>query len=117
MPIDNILTTLRQAINNNKSIEINYLNNKGEQTLRILSQIIFSGQYNKESHIKAFCHFRNEERTFSVNNITGIKILDYAPAIPEKNIHENLSENYILNILNTAKQKNTGCQRGKGQRS
>jgi len=95
---ENIHKILEKAISSNKPVKMNYINNKGEPSSRILSQIKFTSQ----KHIKAFCHYKNEERIFSVNNITDIKLLENI-TIPENIYCGYLDEEYIIKIVNTAK--------------
>jgi DNA replication protein DnaC len=102
---ENIRKTLEKAIYNNQSVKMNYINNKGEPSSRILSNIKFTSQ----KHIKAFCHYKNEERTFSINNITDIKLLENIPT--SENIYCGyLDEDYILKIVNTAKMLNKSIE-------
>lgn len=70
-----IMTTLSTAISDNKKIKIEYENFNGDKTERILSQIQVSTEFGN-THIQAYCHYRNEERTFKVNRIMKISIVD-----------------------------------------
>ncbi|MCG9793312.1 WYL domain-containing protein [Flavobacterium algicola] len=78
-PNDNIEALITRAINENKTIRISYQNNDGEASVRTLSQIRFNNEFQNDgffnAHIKAFCHLRQEERTFKISRIIKAEII------------------------------------------
>ena len=77
---------IEDAINFNKSILISYLNYDNELTERIVSEVNFSlnvlseeslEQYNIDfSYISGKCLLRNEMRTFKIERIKKIELID-----------------------------------------
>ncbi len=70
---------IENAIKNNKKIEIVYLKKDDVKSKRIITPL-FVGEmeYNGKPFpgVKGFCHKRNEERSFRIDRILEIKILD-----------------------------------------
>lgn len=68
---------LLRAINNGEKIKITYENFNGEIRERILSNIQLTDEFDEygynNQHIKAYCHLRNEERSFKIDRITKIE--------------------------------------------
>lgn len=66
-----------RAINNDEKIKIVYENYNGEVKERILSNIQLTNEFDEygynNQHIKAFCHLRNEERSFKIDRIKKIE--------------------------------------------
>ena len=66
-----------RAINNDEKIKIVYENFNGEVKERILSNIQLTNEFDEygynNQHIKAFCHLRNEERSFKIDRIKKIE--------------------------------------------
>jgi hypothetical protein len=89
MTQEEILIYLNNAIKDEKAVKILYEKESGEQSARILSNIEYSDDYfkytHRNSHIRAFCHLRNEDRTFSIARIKNIEILSYYPEQPHMN--------------------------------
>lgn len=77
-PSDNVEAVITRAMNENKIIKISYKNNDGEASERTLSQIRFNNEFQIDgffnAHIKAFCHLRQEERTFKISRIITAEI-------------------------------------------
>ena len=78
-PNDNIESVVTRALKENKTIKISYQNYDGEASERILSQIRFNNEFQNDgflnAHIKAFCHLRQEERTFKISRIIKAEII------------------------------------------
>ena len=74
-----IRTILSEAIQGDFKVKIVYTNYNGEKKQRVLSSIIMSEEFNSfgyiNQHIKAFCHLRNEERSFRISRISSIELL------------------------------------------
>lgn len=64
-----------QAIFNRLTLQIDYVNNKNEVSTRKISNIGLSNDFGSE-YIKAFCHSKNEERTFKILNILKAKVVE-----------------------------------------
>ncbi len=64
-----------QAIFDKQTLQIDYINNKGEVSTRKISNIGLSNDYGSE-YIQAFCHLKNEERTFKIRNILKAKVVE-----------------------------------------
>ncbi len=79
----NIIEYIEEAIQNGKSITIEYEKYGGELSTRTLSDIHYSDEFG-EGYIEGFCHLRNERRTFKISRIRevdGIKAITYIGAI------------------------------------
>ncbi len=67
------------AVNNGNRIKILYENSNGEASERTLSNLQLTNDFNEfgydKQHIKAFCHLRNEERSFKIDRIKQIETL------------------------------------------
>ena len=63
------------AILKKQTLKIDYVNNKNEVSTRTISNIALSNDYGSE-YIKAFCHLKNEERTFKICNILKAKVVE-----------------------------------------
>lgn len=70
---------LIKAINGKHKIKILYENFNGETSERKLSDVKMTDEFNSfgydEQHIKAYCHLRNEERSFKINRIKKIELI------------------------------------------
>ena len=62
---------ITKAIQDKRSITIKYRKYDGSVSTRKLSDIDFSDEYG-DRYIKAFCHLRNENRTFKISRIIEI---------------------------------------------
>ena len=63
--IDNLINS---AIENGWSLVIKYRKYSGEVSVRKISDIYYSDEFGEE-YIDAFCHKREERRTFKINRI------------------------------------------------
>lgn len=59
---------ITEAIKNGKTVKIKYVKNSGEISERTISDIEPSDEFG-EGYISAFCHLRNETRTFRISRI------------------------------------------------
>lgn len=70
---------LLTAVNNGNRIKVLYENFNGEASERILSNLQITDDFNDfgydKQHVKAFCHLRNEERSFKIDRIKQIETL------------------------------------------
>lgn len=77
-------TTIRKkiifAIKSNKRIKIVYRNFNGESSERELSNLDISNEFGaygyENDHIKAYCHLRKEERSFKIERIYKVEIIE-----------------------------------------
>lgn len=67
---------IREAISDNFRLQISYKKFDGEITERLITPLNFLKQKNK-LYLEAFCHLRNERRTFKLSKIVG-----FSKAIP-----------------------------------
>lgn len=77
----NFKDVINEAVNNNRKVEISYRNYNREKSIRQLSNVIYSDesgnhQGSNNKYISAFCHLRNEQRTFKLNRIEKIRLVD-----------------------------------------
>lgn len=95
-------TTIKQivvlAIFMKQTLKIDYVNNKNEVSTRTISNIALSSDYGSE-YIKAFCHLKNEERTFKISNILKAKVVEAVDPLkyefdPSKPIFNLYGEKY-----------------------
>lgn len=73
-----VLEIIEQAVQLDGQISIIYVNANGEASERLLSTIRFNDEYgrgNPKSHIKAYCHNREADRTFSLVRIRKVELL------------------------------------------
>ncbi len=71
---------IQKAISNNYRVEISYKSYNQENSQRQLSNIEYSDEYQKHhsnhyEYISAFCHLRNDKRTFKLNRIKKIRLI------------------------------------------
>lgn len=66
---------IKKAIDEGLTIEICYIKNNGESSIRKLSKIEYSNEYGP-SYIYAFCHARQEQRTFKIDRISSLRFVD-----------------------------------------
>lgn len=62
---------IKKSIRENKDITIKYRKYNGEISTRRISNIEFSDEYG-DDYIKAYCHLRNEKRTFKISRIIAV---------------------------------------------
>lgn len=69
-----------KAINENRAIKIQYKKFDGEVSARELNNIAFNNSFEADGffndHIKGFCNLRQEERTFKIERIVSVTIID-----------------------------------------
>lgn len=71
-----IYDDIQRAIDTGAIIEIEYTKSDGTSSIRRLSDVDYTNEYgNGNTHIKAFCHMRNEERTFRIDRISRITFI------------------------------------------
>jgi len=61
---------IKDAIKNSKKIEIQYVNEKGERTTRVIKPEKIEGE-----NLIAYCYLRNSWRNFKINRIEKIKVI------------------------------------------
>lgn len=68
---------MHKAIMEGKKVKIIYSNNENQVSQRILSNIRYNNDFDgyNNAHIKAYCHVRNEERSFKICRITSLDIV------------------------------------------
>lgn len=66
-----------KAIETGAAIEIEYTKSDGTTSVRRLSEVQFSDEYGK-AYIDAFCHLRNERRSFKIDRIRRVTFVDTA---------------------------------------
>jgi hypothetical protein len=66
------------AIQNGKDVVINYQNYNGVSSARRLSQLSINNEFigYQNAHIKAYCHKRNEERSFKIARIISAQLVN-----------------------------------------
>jgi hypothetical protein len=70
---------LDTAIRTGKSVTIEYIKYEGEKSFRTISNIQYSDEYG-DDYIQAFCHNRQENRTFKISRIKSVDDITNAPA-------------------------------------
>jgi hypothetical protein len=79
-PHDTVSLALVDAIKYNKSARIEYTDLKGKKSVREISNVRITREQDdfgvRFEHIKAFCHTRNEDRTFKVERINKVELID-----------------------------------------
>lgn len=70
------------------TLEIDYIKGTKEKSTRKISNISFSGEYGIE-YISAFCHLKNEQRTFKISRIVDARIV---PSVSQRLVKQ--SSNY-----------------------
>jgi ATP-dependent DNA helicase PIF1 len=78
-PVDDKIDVIRKAIGNKLSLEIVYLKPSDEKTTRVvMPEAVGEMEYRGKKYLgmRAFCLKRNEERTFRIDRILDIEVLD-----------------------------------------
>lgn len=70
---------LDAAIKTGKSLTIKYIKSNGEYSVRTISNIQYTYEYG-DGYIHAFCHKRQENRTFKISRILSVDDITNAPA-------------------------------------
>lgn len=84
-----ILDDIKKAINTGSTIEIEYTKNDGTSSVRKLSDVNLSDEYGN-MYISAFCHLRNEERTFKISRIKKVVFLNNGDSGESKSLQSIL---------------------------
>ena len=74
--VDDIPTILKKALNQRKSVEMEYKTSGAEKRLVDIHKI-------KGNSVKGFCHLRNAKRTFIINLISAAYITDNSYKLEE----------------------------------
>lgn len=77
---------IQRAIEDNLTLEIEYENNNYEKSTRTISDIQISTKFGV-SHISAYCHLREEERTFKISRIVDARIVPSSAKRAEKQLY------------------------------
>jgi predicted DNA-binding transcriptional regulator YafY len=72
---------IKESISNNHRLEISYKDYHGKNSLRQISNIEYSNEFQKNSskkseHISAYCHLKNGKRTFKLNRIEKVRFVE-----------------------------------------
>lgn len=65
---------IQRAIEDNLTLEIEYAKNDFEKSTRTISDVTISDEYGV-GYISAYCHMREEQRTFKMSRIVGARIV------------------------------------------
>ena len=65
---------IKRAIEDGLTLQIDYAKNSFEKSSRVISNIKISQEYGS-GYISAYCHSRNEERTFKLSRIVDAQIV------------------------------------------
>ena len=65
---------IKRAIEDKLTLEIDYAKNSYEKSSRVISDVSISSEYDV-GYISAYCHKRNEKRTFKISRIVDAKIV------------------------------------------
>ena len=74
---------IQRAIDTGAIIEIAYTKFDGTSSVRRLSDIQYSDEYGN-THIEAFCHLRNERRSFKISRISRLTFITSPDAVSEQ---------------------------------
>ena len=75
---------LHKAITNGDTITIKYIKPNGESSIRHISEICYSYEFGGDNeYIEAFCHTRNERRTFKISRIIDIEDINKKESISQ----------------------------------
>lgn len=84
-----ILDDINEAIKTGATIEIEYTKGDGTSSIRKLSDVQFSEEYG-DMYISAFCHMRQEQRTFKISRIKKVIFLSGGNADEEQSLQSVL---------------------------
>ena len=65
---------IRRAIEDGLTLEIDYAKNSYEKSSRVISNTTISAEYGV-GYISAYCHMREEDRTFKISRIVDARIV------------------------------------------
>ncbi|MDE6560734.1 MAG: WYL domain-containing protein [Muribaculaceae bacterium] len=75
------------------TLEIDYVKGDNEKSTRIISNISLSSEYGIE-YISAFCHLKNEQRTFKISRIVDAHIV---PSGSERMVRQSCNYEFDAN--------------------
>lgn len=78
-----IYNDIQKAIDTGAIIEIAYTKYDGTASIRRLSDVQYSEEYGN-THIQAFCHMRNEQRTFKISRISRVTFINSPNTLNEQ---------------------------------
>lgn len=78
-----IYDDIQKAIDTGAIIEIAYTKPDGTSSIRRLSDVQYSKEYGR-THIDAFCHLRNEQRSFKISRISRLTFISSPKAASEQ---------------------------------
>lgn len=73
---------IQRAIGTHAIIEIEYVDWNGKSSVRRLSDVQYSLEYG-DSHISAFCHSRQAQRTFRIDRIQKLTFVEAGVVAPK----------------------------------
>jgi predicted DNA-binding transcriptional regulator YafY len=76
---------IQRAIDTGAIIEIAYTKYDGTASIRRLSDVQYSDEYGN-THIQAFCHKRNEQRTFKISRISRVTFINSPEAAADQSV-------------------------------
>lgn len=77
-----IQSYINDAILNGKAVTIKYIKYSGEYSTRKISDIHYSNEYGiGNDYIEAFCHKRNDRRTFKISRIVSVDGITDTPVL------------------------------------
>lgn len=65
---------IQRAIDDGLTLEIEYAKNSFEKSPRVISDVSVSDEYGS-GYISAYCHMREEQRTFKISRIVDARIV------------------------------------------
>lgn len=65
---------IKRAIEDKLTLEIDYAKNSHEKSSRVISDVSISSEYGV-GYISAYCHMREEQRTFKISRIVDARIV------------------------------------------
>ena len=99
---------IEHAIKENKTITIKYQKYDGTISTRKVSNIAYSDEYGSD-YIKAYCHLRDEDRTFKISRIREVDgITDYRSIRSSSSYTTSNTPNYSHTSSRPPK-RNEGC--------
>lgn len=78
-----IYDDIQRAIDTGAIIEIAYTKYDGTASVRRLSEVQYSDEFGR-THIQAYCHKRNEQRTFKISRISRVTFINSTEAADEQ---------------------------------
>lgn len=75
---------LNQAINNDDHVQFDYMNRHGQKSSREVKPIKFK-RYNQNQYIEGYCYLRQEVRTFAIERMSNLVIIDIQHSGEENN--------------------------------